>query len=163
MHVNNTAGRPTVAPNEPALAVQRRTDAIEAVAFVRFALIAVLFVNIGRAKAGSTRTNLREVALVGRLSTKVALLSQLLKEENIFGFAPELFCGETDLAIVAARTGCAFGLGSQFASNGIAARIGIVAFLDGTAVALFAIFHHSIAACPEVFHLEKRDLYDAFH
>lgn len=67
----------TVAPNESALIIQRWTDSVETIAFIRFALIAILFVNVHRTLTRMTGTNFGQVALISRLTTQVTLLSQL--------------------------------------------------------------------------------------
>lgn len=59
----------------------------------------------------------------------------------------------TNLAIITTRSGGAFSFGRQFTRDGIATRIGFVAFFDRSAVALFAIFNNPVAACAEVFQL----------
>ena len=67
----------TISPNEAALAIQRRTDSIETGARVRFAAIAVLFVNVLRTLTRATGANLRQIALVRRLAAGRPFLSQL--------------------------------------------------------------------------------------
>ena len=57
------------------------------------------------------------------------------------------------LAVVTTRTRCAFGFCSQSTRNGIAAGVRVLTLIDRTAVALFAIFHHSVAASAKRFHL----------
>ena len=67
----------TVTPDESTLGVERRTDAIEAIAFVSFAQVPVLLVNVLRALTRAAGAHLGQVALVGCIATHVALRSQL--------------------------------------------------------------------------------------
>ena len=67
----------TVSPDEAALAVEGRANAVEAVALVVVARIAVLLVHVRRALAGDSVADLGQVALVRRFAAQVALLAQL--------------------------------------------------------------------------------------
>ena len=55
-----------------------------------------------------------------------------------------------DLAVVAAGPGGALGFDAQLAGDAVAARVRIVALLDGAAVALLAVLDDAVAARPEV-------------
>lgn len=57
------------------------------------------------------------------------------------------------LAIVTAGPSSAFGVHHQFASDAIAARI-VHALFDGSTVALFVVFHDTIATRSEIFFLQ---------
>jgi hypothetical protein len=65
--------------------------------------------------------------------------------------------GKKYFAVVATRAGSALGFGRQLAGDGIAARIRVVALLDGPAIAFLAVLDDAIAASAEVLELQKKN------